>query len=123
MGGQRRPARSKALFAPRASARLALFDLNSSGARDLEWALLLPNHMCFAAAIADVSRACCAPSMPPLRDLKKAFLLMPALEYIAQHWPYWNQTGGARHIIPMEGGEWAGLEGAKSKWHYQTHSA
>jgi len=37
------------------------------------------------------------------RDLKKAFLLMPALEYIAQQWPYWNRTHGHRHIIPMEG--------------------
>ena len=37
------------------------------------------------------------------RDLKKGFLLMPALEYIARNWPYWNRTGGKRHIIPMEG--------------------
>ena len=37
------------------------------------------------------------------RDLKRAFLLMPVLEYIAQTWPFWNQTGGEKHIIPMEG--------------------
>lgn len=37
------------------------------------------------------------------RDLKKAFLLMPVLEYISRTWPFWNQTGGSRHIIPMEG--------------------
>lgn len=37
------------------------------------------------------------------RDLKKGFLLMPALQYIARNWPYWNRTGGKRHIIPMEG--------------------
>jgi hypothetical protein len=39
------------------------------------------------------------------RDLKKAFLLHPILDYIAVTWPFWNQTGGqgARHVIPMEG--------------------
>lgn len=26
------------------------------------------------------------------RDLKKSFLLMPALQYIARNWPYWNAT-------------------------------
>jgi hypothetical protein len=26
------------------------------------------------------------------RDLKKAFLLMPVLQYIQQNWPYWNRT-------------------------------
>ncbi|GAX76768.1 hypothetical protein CEUSTIGMA_g4215.t1 [Chlamydomonas eustigma] len=37
------------------------------------------------------------------RDLKKAFLLMPVLQYISSQWPFWNATGGSRHIIPMEG--------------------
>ena len=37
------------------------------------------------------------------RDLKKAFLLGPALDYVASAWPWWNKTQGARHIIPMEG--------------------
>ncbi|KAG2452928.1 hypothetical protein HYH02_002267 [Chlamydomonas schloesseri] len=37
------------------------------------------------------------------RDLKKAFLLQPLLAYISTTWPYWNATGGARHVMPAEG--------------------
>ena len=37
------------------------------------------------------------------RALKKQLLLMPLLQYVASTWPYWNQTKGARHVIPMEG--------------------
>ncbi|KAG2482982.1 hypothetical protein HYH03_018108 [Edaphochlamys debaryana] len=38
------------------------------------------------------------------RDLKKSFLLQPLLSYVANMWPYWNQTGGGRrHIMPAEG--------------------
>jgi hypothetical protein len=28
---------------------------------------------------------------------------MPVLQYISTKWPFWNATGGSRHIIPMEG--------------------
>eukprot|EP00798_Chlamydomonas_sp_ICE-L_P029684 gene29684-5097_t len=37
------------------------------------------------------------------RALKKEKLLMPVLEFINQNWPYWNETKGARHLIPVEG--------------------
>ncbi|KAL6761691.1 acetylglucosaminyltransferase [Haematococcus lacustris] len=37
------------------------------------------------------------------RDLKRAFLLLPAFHYIMEKWPYWNATAGARHVIAMEG--------------------
>ena len=39
------------------------------------------------------------------RDLKKSFLLEPLLNYVIESWPYWNSTGGGRHIMPAEGGE------------------
>ena len=38
------------------------------------------------------------------RDLKKAYMLQPLLSYISESWPFWNQTGGRRHVMPAEGG-------------------
>lgn len=38
------------------------------------------------------------------RDLKKTYHLIPLFQYISQTWPYWNATGGKRHIMPAEGG-------------------
>jgi len=37
------------------------------------------------------------------RDMKKAFMLLPVIQYIKATWPFWNVTGGKRHIIPMDG--------------------
>lgn len=38
------------------------------------------------------------------RDLKKTYSLQPLFSYISQTWPYWNATGGRRHVMPAEGG-------------------
>ncbi len=48
------------------------------------------------------------------RDLKRSHLLMPLLEYIKHAWPFWNQTGGARHFMPAEG-ELVGTQHACSR--------
>lgn len=42
------------------------------------------------------------------RDLKKTYALQPLFSYISQTWPYWNATGGKRHIMPAEGERPAG---------------
>lgn len=44
------------------------------------------------------------------RDLKKSYLLQPLFNYLAGSWPYWNASGGARHIMPTEGARERGRE-------------